>query len=66
VAARFFRKDVFEAMGGFDEGLMAGEDYDFHNRLLEAGVRIGRIKAKEIHTGEPKSLLEIVRLYRDS
>jgi len=63
VAARFFRKEVFEAVGGFDENLVAGEDYDFHNRLLESGFRIGRIKAREIHIGEPKTLLEIAKKY---
>ena len=61
VAARFFRKDVFEAVGGFDENLVAGEDYDFHNKLLKVGFRIGRIKAREVHIGEPKTLLEIAK-----
>jgi len=61
VAARFFRKDVFEVVGGFDENLVAGEDYDFHNRLLESEFRIGRIKAREVHIGEPKTLLEIAK-----
>jgi glycosyltransferase involved in cell wall biosynthesis len=61
VAARFFRKDIFEAIGGFDESLIAGEDYDFHNRLLEKGFKVGRIRAQEIHIGEPKTLAEIVK-----
>ncbi|MBO3799272.1 MAG: glycosyltransferase [Candidatus Brockarchaeota archaeon] len=61
VAARFCRKEVFEIIGGFDEELVAAEDYDFHNRLLKAGFKIGRIKAKEIHIGEPKTLWEIAR-----
>jgi len=61
VAARFFRKDVFDTVGGFDEEMVASEDYDLHNRLLKAGFKIGRIKAKEIHIGEPKKLLEIVK-----
>jgi len=61
VAARFFRKDVFEAVGGFDENLVAGEDYDIHNRLLENGFKIGKIRSKEIHIGEPKSLREIAK-----
>jgi GT2 family glycosyltransferase len=54
-------KEVFKTIGGFDESLVAGEDYDFHNRLLEKGLKIGRIKAQEIHTGEPKSLWEIAK-----
>ncbi len=61
VAARFIRKDVVESVGGFDEDLIAGEDYDLHNRLLNAGYKIGRISAKEIHVGEPKTLWEIIR-----
>lgn len=61
VAARFFRKKVFEKVGGFDERLVAAEDYDFHNRLLRHGFKIGYIKSKEIHIGEPRSFLEIAR-----
>ncbi|ENN96229.1 glycosyl transferase family protein [Methanocaldococcus villosus KIN24-T80] len=61
VAARFIRKDAFENVGGFDENLVAAEDYDLHNRLLRAGYKIGRIKSKEIHIGEPKSLWEIIK-----
>lgn len=61
VAARFFRKEVFEKIGGFNESLVAGEDYDLHNRLLVHGFRIGYIKSKEIHIGEPRSLLEVAR-----
>ena len=61
VAARFFKRDVFERVGGFDERLVAAEDYDLHNRLLECMFKIGFIKSKEIHIGEPASLSEIVR-----
>lgn len=61
VAARFFRKDVFERTGGFDERLVAAEDYDLHNRLVKHGFKIGYIKAKEIHIGEPESLSEIAK-----
>lgn len=61
VAARFVRKHAFEKVGGFKEDLVAGEDYDFHNRLLCYGFRIGELKAGEIHIGEPKSLAEIAK-----
>ena len=61
VAARFLRKDVFERIGGFDERLVAAEDYDLHNRLVKYGFKIGYIKAKEIHIGEPESLSEIAK-----
>ena len=58
---RFFRKSVYDELGGYDENLVAGEDYDLHNRLLKTKYKIGRIKSKEIHLGEPKTLLEVIR-----
>ena len=61
VAIRFMRRDVFEALGGFDETLVAAEDYDLHDRFLEAGYTLREIEASEIHIGESKSLLEICR-----
>jgi len=59
VAARFFSKNVFEAVGGFNEKLVAAEDYDLHNKLLKKGFKIGRINAEEVHINEPKSIWEI-------
>ncbi len=61
VAARFWKKEVFLAVGGFDETLVAGDDYDLQNRLLKNSYKIGRINAGETHIGEPKTLAEIVR-----
>lgn len=61
IAARFFRKDVFDSVGGFDESLVAAEDYDFHNRLLKKNFKVGRINAQEVHIGEPKSLWEVAK-----
>ncbi|MBV9277716.1 MAG: glycosyltransferase [Candidatus Eremiobacteraeota bacterium] len=58
VGARFLSKEAFNAVGGFDEDLIAGEDYDIHNRLLRTGYRIGRIEPAEMHLGEPVSLAE--------
>jgi glycosyltransferase involved in cell wall biosynthesis len=63
VAARFVRKDIFEAIGGFNEELIAAEDYDLHNRLLKYGCKIGEIETKELHMGEPKTLWELARKY---
>ena len=59
VAARFIRKKVFELIGGFNESLVAAEDYDLHNKLIINDFKIGFITSKEIHLGEPKNLLEI-------
>ncbi len=59
--ARFFRKEVFEAIGGFREDLVAAEDYDLYNRLKKTGYKVGTIKSQELHIGEPKSLVDIAR-----
>ena len=59
VAARFFKSSVIRALGGYDEGLIGGEDYDLHNRLLEARYRVGRIRSREVHIDEPTTLKEI-------
>ena len=61
IGARFIRRDIFNVIGMFDENLVAGEDYDLHNRLTEAGFKVGKIKSQEMHIGEPKSLWEIAK-----
>jgi glycosyltransferase involved in cell wall biosynthesis len=61
VAARFVRRELFDELGGFDESLVAGEDYDLHARLVAAGARIGRIEASELHLGEPRSAGDVLR-----
>lgn len=59
--ARFFRRRAFMTLGGYDESLIAGEDYDITNRLREAGFKLGRIDAEDMHIGEPKSMREIIQ-----
>ena len=59
VAARFFHRSSLERVGGFDEQLVAGEDYDVHNRLLAQGAAIARSQRAEMHLGEPRTLGEI-------
>lgn len=59
VAARFFRAPVLRALGGYNTTLVAGEDYDLHNRLLRAGYSLGRVDAVQIHLDEPTTLREI-------
>ena len=36
-AARFFRKVAYEAVGGYDETLVSGEDWDLSRRIEEIG-----------------------------
>lgn len=59
VAVRFFSKTAWKEIGGFDETLFGPEDYDFHNRFVQAGLRWGRIHAIERHLGEPKTIGDI-------
>jgi GT2 family glycosyltransferase len=61
IAARFFERGAFESVGGFDEAMIASEDYDLHNRLVKAGYAVGRIASKEMHLGEPRNLTEVAR-----
>ncbi|HPO11360.1 MAG TPA: glycosyltransferase [bacterium] len=43
-AARFFKKDVYKKIGGYDEEMYAGEDWDLTIRLRESGYKISRAK----------------------
>lgn len=64
VAARFIRRDRFIEVGGFDEDLVAGEDYDLHQRLCRAGAKIAWVDAGETHLGEPRSIREVFSKHR--
>jgi glycosyltransferase involved in cell wall biosynthesis len=44
-AARFFKKDIFFQVGGYDEEITGEEDWDLHQRVTMAAHRIGRINA---------------------
>ena len=61
IAVRFVTKDAWQSLGGLDESLVAGEDYDFHNRFVKQGYKFGFVVAEEVHLGEPKNLAEVVR-----
>ncbi len=64
-SARFTSKKVYENVGGFDETITAGEDYDFQNRLNQAGYRTGFVSPEALHLGEPTSLwAHMVKYYR--
>ena len=59
-AARFFRHDVYDKVGGHDGSLVAYEEFDLHNKVSRLG-KIARIEgASEWHIGEPKDLASIV------
>jgi len=59
--ARFLKRRVFFEIGGFDEGLVVGEDLDLYARLLDRGYKVGSVDAVEWHIGEPQTLREIAK-----
>ena len=59
VAVRFMKRDVFASVGGFDESLVAGEDFDIHNRIVAAGYKWDHLDATETHIGEPKTIKDV-------
>lgn len=41
---RMFRREKVEEVGGYDENLLDGEDYDLHYRLRKKGAKIGYVR----------------------
>ena len=64
-AARFFRKTVFDAIGGYNPQITAGEDYDIQNRLHLSGVETGFAASEALHLGEPVDLLSVLKKYME-
>jgi glycosyltransferase involved in cell wall biosynthesis len=56
-AARFLKKEVYEAIGGNNEKITAAEDYDFQNKLNKNGYQTGFVDAEALHLGEPTDIL---------
>jgi len=57
-SARFYRRDIFLGLGGWDETVIGNEE-DFQTRLDRAGYKTGRIPSREYHLHEFESLQEI-------
>ena len=61
VAPRFMKRSVFLAVGGYDETIVAWEDYDLHNRLLASKYRLDSLRDSSLwHLSEPASLKQVV------
>lgn len=59
-SARFFRKEVFEKVNGYDEGLEAGEDWDLHARVEDTGYKIKSVSSFVRHHERRLTLRKIV------
>ncbi len=62
-SARFIKREVHAKIGGFNEKIIAGEDYDFQNKLNRSGYKTGFIEAEALHLGEPKSFWKHMKKY---
>lgn len=59
-SARFFRREIFLGLGGYDTTLVINaDDFDMQRRLNDAGYKTGRISARETHIDEIDSLKEV-------
>ena len=56
------RRELFSALGGFNEQLSAGEDDDFCRRVRDRGLKVVAIEAScVIHLGYPRTLRAVAR-----
>lgn len=62
-AARFFNKKAFFDIGGYNESIIAGDDFDIQNKLNKMGYKTGFIDTDVIHIGEPTSFWDHMKKY---
>lgn len=48
-AARFFKRQVFQQAGGYDETITGPEDWDLPETIIGRGFKIGRVRAHIYH-----------------
>lgn len=60
-AARFFSRDMFDSINGYDSSLEFGEDWDIHQRIRDAGFKMGRIKSLIMHNEGNLTLYKTIK-----
>ncbi len=60
-AARFFRRDIFSIVGGYDESITGPEDWDLPDMIQEKGYLLSRIEDKILHQERATSLYTLFR-----
>lgn len=56
---RFFKKDIFLKLGGFDEKLVCGEDFHLFQRFKNAGFQTAKTEAKIQHYEGSPTLFQV-------
>jgi len=56
---RFFRRNVFLRLGGFDEKLVCGEDFDFLQRFSAFGYTFGKIEVQLLHFERAQTFYDV-------
>ncbi len=59
-AARAFRREAYLAVGGYDESMVSGEDWDLSQRI-EAQGKLGRVSAFIMHNEGHLKLIQTLR-----
>lgn len=59
-AARFFKRDTFLSVGGYDTKMVSGEDWDLSQRIEEVGP-LGRVSSYIYHNEGKISLLKTIK-----
>lgn len=59
-ANRFIRVGAYWKVGGYSETMIAGEDFDLHDKLKAAGFKIARTEVALVHH-EPAGFWSVVR-----
>lgn len=60
-AARFFSRQIFFRVGGYDETITGPEDWDLPDRIREAGYKIGRSTEKIYHHEQEASPVSLFK-----
>lgn len=63
-AARFVDRSLFLRVGGYDERLVAGEDFDLHQGLLASGARESSARAVIYHNEHGLRFADYVRKWQ--
>lgn len=60
-AARFFKKELFWDLKGYDETITGPEDWDLTERLRKAGYTVEVVRSKILHYERVKSIYSLLR-----